>query len=604
MLGTPGYENTVPMICFQNGWSLAYGQTINNLNTNGNPYYIGADLRMGGCDSTTNTYMGYIDFLISNTGAVTLNGYQPDTSLHMTFTPLVANNTVTGPVAFTPINSNFNLLPNPAINKYKMPLVGINLSGMEFSSVINATTVTNLSETDQSSWMSDLGLTKDFLTAGINTVRLLISWGFLALGGGGTAPDYAINSDYWDNFVKPALETLTHAKVHTIIDLHTYLHYPQMGVNVSGCLDGYQCPDGTLDLNSQHYIDTWKNIYAAIKSDPNIDQAYLIFDLVNEPSANIDPAQGQIINPTDVYNAEIPAAKSLQDQGVQGYILIEGDFFTGLHSWTTKFGTDGFSNATIFTHERLQASGLDVSKIIINVHQYFDQDYSGTHSTCIDDLSTVDGQVVQGNGGYGYNLQAFADYLKSENLKGIVTEFGGANIDKGGLATCEPALQKFMAHLNANTVTLDNTTGGGYVGATMWGAGHGWGGNSGYVLYIGPTSYQFTDMMDGLTLASNGNVGAPNKTFLFEVRKTGRVKSVKLNLSLLKIGNKKIKVTLISPSGPTMPIMNKYVKDRIVLKDKIIGGFKGISAKGKWRLNIIGSSSVKIGVRNLSVVVK
>jgi len=93
-------------------------------------------------------------------------------------------------------------------------------------------------------------------------------------------------------------------------------------------------------------------------------------------------------------------------------------------------------------------------------------------------------------------------------------------------------------------------------------------------------------------------------TLLFEVKQTGPVKSVKLNMSLLKIGNKKIKVTLTSPNGRTMTIMNQFGKNNIVLKDKVIEGFKGISAKGKWRLNINGSSSVKIGVRNLRVVVK
>ena len=116
----------------------------------------------------------------------------------------------------------------------------------------------------------------------------------------------------------------------------------------------------------------------------------------------------------------------------------------------------------------------------------------------------------------------------------------------------------------------------------------------------------------GMTVSTDGHTPlqtavdsmTSGTTLLFEVRKTGRVKSVKLNMSLLKIGNKKIKVTLTSPNGRTMPIMNQYVKDHIVLKGKIIGGFKGISAKGKWRLNINGSSSVKIGVRNLSVVVK
>ena len=502
--GTPGYENTVPVICLVDGDSVvkvAYGQTIGMSNN-----ASGGAVRMNGC-TATDTYLGWISFVVTN-GVANPNPYWPlwspqDPWFHMSFIPSLVNNTISGSVTFTPIASNIapsstSPLSSPILNKYKMPIVGINLSGMEFGTVINAGSVTNLSVIDKDSGYSDLGLTSDFISAGINTVRLPISWGFLALGGG--THNYTINLDYWDNFVKPALETLTQAKIHTIIDLHTYLHYPQMGVNISGCLNqDYGCPDGQLDTDSQDYIDTWTNIYNLIKSDPTIDQAYLMFDLVSEPAAD---ESKETLDPTVVFEAEVPVAKWLQDQGFTGYILLEGDFWSGLHSWTTKVGTDGQSNATVFTRAALEAKGLDVSKIIMNVDQYFDYNYSGTQNTCIDDLSTVDGPVIQGNGGQGYNLQAFADYLKSENLKGIVTEFGGANASKGGKPTCESALKKFITYLNTNTVTLDNASGGGFVGAIMWGAGHGWGGDAGYNLYIGPTSYQFTAMMDGLTLVS------------------------------------------------------------------------------------------------------
>ena len=116
----------------------------------------------------------------------------------------------------------------------------------------------------------------------------------------------------------------------------------------------------------------------------------------------------------------------------------------------------------------------------------------------------------------------------------------------------------------------------------------------------------------GLTVSKDGHTPlqtavdlmTSGTTLVFEVSTIGDVKSVKLNISLFDIGNKKIKVTLASPSGRTVNILNRYVKDNITLTNRTINGFKGISAKGKWRLNINGSNSVKIQDHNLYVFVK
>jgi hypothetical protein len=116
----------------------------------------------------------------------------------------------------------------------------------------------------------------------------------------------------------------------------------------------------------------------------------------------------------------------------------------------------------------------------------------------------------------------------------------------------------------------------------------------------------------GMTVSKDGHTDlqtavdsmTSGTALLFDVSETGRVKSVNLTIALSNIGAKKIKVTLTSPDGRTLTILNQLVKSSIVLTNKNIGGFIGRSAKGKWRLNIDGSSSVEIGIRNLIVVNK
>lgn len=488
--GTPGYAGTVPYICLQdaNGnitGAVASGQAIASLSQySGNLYYAGATIRMGGCDASTDTYLGYIGFNLNPTsGVVSLGSFQAATGIHMVYTPSLTNNILSGVTEFTPIESNLSSTAGlkPISTTLKLPFVGVNLSGLEFSTVINTASVPDLSEVDAGTSNSDLATMQAFVSAGVNTVRVPINWAFLALGG---ESDATLNLSYWNNFVKPLLETLSTNKVYTILDLHNYMHYSWMGLNIAGCGASSQCPDGILDTNSSDFANIWQNIYAAIKQDPAINQNYLMFDLMNEPAA----ASGENLTPTQVYSVEIPVAKALQNSGFTGYILLEGDSWTGLHSWTTQYYSDGQTNAMMFSESNLQGAGLNLNTVLINVHQYFDSDFSGTQGTCQTDLTTV--------GSNGFNLDAFADYLSQNHLKAMVTEFGGANSVVGGQTTCQPAIESFVSYLSKNATTLDSSTGG-FVGATMWGAGHGWGGNS-YVLYISPSAYQFTTMMSGL----------------------------------------------------------------------------------------------------------
>lgn len=462
-----------PYICIQNGngqvtYALAPGATIDGNKYSGNAYYVGATIRFGGCDAS-NSYLGYVGFNVSDQHNNAVSTYTPPKGVHVTYAnPAIdANGNITGSIQYTPIEPNYDLLAGgtPSQNP-NWSFVGINLSGLEFGKMIDPVVIPNLSTQDAAGQSSDLADTQAFIKAGMNTVRVPVSWDYLQLNGPGKGD---VNLNYYNSYVKPLLESLTSAKVYAMVDLHAYMRYSIFGKEYSGCGADGKCPDGTLVLDPKAYQDIWSKIYALIRNDPKINMDYIMFDLVNEPVGVPDDL---------VFTIQAQVINSLRQQGYQGYILVEGNSWTGLHSWTTASwqSTDGkttYTNANLFTRENFAKAGItDLSKILINVHQYLDSDYSGTHDQCLTDLTTT--------GPNGFNLNAFTDYLKQNNLKAIVTEFGAGRDS----STCSVAATQFLDYLKANSANNKNY---GFVGWTIWSAGHGWGN---YNLRVTPTSYQ------------------------------------------------------------------------------------------------------------------
>lgn len=457
-----------PYICIQdaNGGihPVAPGATVDGNSLSGNKYYIGAAIRFGGCD-TSNTYLGYVGF---NTSPYKVGSYSPPAGVHITYAnPAIdSSGHITGKIQYTAINPNFNFLSKAPAKNSSWSFVGVNLSGMEFGKAIDPVVIPNLSEEDANSISSDLAEMRAFVSAGMNTVRVPVSWGYLQLEGAGKGE---LNLEYFNSYIKPLLETLTSAHVNTIVDLHAYMRYSVFGKEYSGCgMDG-KCPDGTLVLDEKAYQDVWKKIVTLMKNDPSINMDYIMLDLVNEP----------VDVPDDlVFTIQASVIKSLREQGYQGAILVEGNSWSGLHSWTTnswnsRDGKTTYTNASLFTRDNFIKAGVtDLSKIYINAHQYLDSDYSGTHNNCMTDLDT--------QGASGFNLQAFADYLKQNHLKAIVTEFG-AGTDS---ASCKIAMAKFLDYMKVNS---DQGKDYGFSGWTIWSVGHGWGS---YNLRVTPVSYQ------------------------------------------------------------------------------------------------------------------
>jgi len=474
-----GPNGTVrPYVCIQNEngqvtLSLAPDQSGDANSASGNPTYAGGALRFGGCTSE-NDYLGYLGLLIGNGNTPAISNYAAPLGVHIAYThrniDLLGN--LTGAISYTPISPNYSFLP--ASTQYPSFFIGINLSGLEFGKSIAPSVMPNLSTEDAATTVSDLSDTQAFIQAGMNTVRLPVSWDYLQWDGPGVGD---INPDYYDNFVKPLLETLTSANIYTIVDLHTYMRYSTYGQQYSGCGASGACPDGKLILYGGAYVSLWKKLWEKIQKNPKINANYILFDLVNEP---VDVPED------NVFTIQVSIIKMLREQQFNGYILVEGNAWSGLHSWTTTSWTGAsgvtYTNATLFTRENFIKAGIpDLSKILINVHQYLDSDYSGTHNNCLQDLSTT--------GDNGFNLSAFTTYLAQNKLKAIVTEFGsGTNAQ-----SCEQPLKQFLTYLKNNSAQTQES---GFVGWTIWSTGHGWGN---YNLRVTPRSYQTNILKEFLT---------------------------------------------------------------------------------------------------------
>ncbi len=475
-----------PVLCLQDksnppipyGPPIAYGEQHEfNWTDPKVKNYLSMTLRMGGCQFT-DTYLGYIG--LDNSGKLTYSGPTDNKLPGKPLQPIQAKLTVTqsggtytlkGNLYFKQLTGNDNLPPAPSRDNW---FTGINLSGLEFSNTPNAAVIPDISNKgpDAIDTLAFLN-TKEGLP-GANTVRIPVRWAYMQPYGSSFSTDdpkkqqqeeQAFN-DYFGHLVLPTVKTLVDQDYYVMIDLHSYMHYATVGTQHAGCLATGNCPDGTLDKNPQDYIGIWTHIWHALKTNiPADQQKYLMFDLVNEPTAaSQDPSQQ--LSAQEVASMEMAVIAALEKDGFVGHYLVEGEHFTGLHSWDQYGNNEAFSRANMTG--LLQENGLSsdqatttIKKIIINVHQYLDSDYSGTHNDCLQDLTTT--------GKNGFNLQAFVDYLRANKLKAMVTEFGVGD----NKSSCAGPLNDFLKYLNDHAYST--AKGYGFVGWTAWSTGHGWG---------------------------------------------------------------------------------------------------------------------------------
>ena len=266
---------------------------------------------------------------------------------------------------------------------------GINLSGAEFG---------HYSDTDASAnhlpgaYGTDYAYPDDsyfdyYHSLGMNTFRIPFRWERIqpTLGG---ALDTAELTRLTD-----AVNYATSLGANVILDLHNYGRYiTPTQVDVLG-----------TDIANSTLADVWSRLSADFKSNDHV-----IFGLMNEPH---DMTTENVVDFTN------QALTAIRDTGATNLVLVEGNGYSGGHSWLQDWY--GTSNSTAMLSIQSDPN------LAFEVHQYVDNnpgdssDYSGL-------TDNVESATIVPE-----KLAGFTDWLRANNLRGFLGELGAPDSDLG-----------------------------------------------------------------------------------------------------------------------------------------------------------------------------
>jgi endoglucanase len=262
-----------------------------------------------------------------------------------------------------------------------------------------------------------------FAQAGMNTLRIPIRWEYLT-----DTPDGSINNAYAAE-IKALVSNLlnnSNGAYTVILDLHNYMRW---------------CPDSRADgcstlvtKKEMHHIWAQLAVYFKELADTPTGRTHLMFGIMNEPHT-METQLGFELN--------MEGIKAIRAQGLINKVLLDGNQWSGLHSWVAI-------NGDTFTDANIKAAVPNVGDYAIDVHQYFDQDFSGTHETCLPKDQFL----------HQLNFEGFKTWVHSNQAKVIVTEFGAADN-----AQCREDMNAFLELMDENVYTPDM---GGFIGWTAW----------------------------------------------------------------------------------------------------------------------------------------
>ncbi|KAI1358895.1 endoglucanase 1 [Xylaria arbuscula] len=226
---------------------------------------------------------------------------------------------------------------------------------------------------------------------------------------------------------KDAVDYVTVTKgAYAILDPHNYMRYndpssqPYSGSVIGDTSD-------TSAATTAQFGEFWGELAARFK-----DNEKVIFGLMNEPH---DMTTQLVL---DNNQAAIDAIRAA---GATNLIIMPGNSWTGGHAWT-----EGSDPSSALMNQFVDPA----NNTAIDIHEYLDVDFSGSHAECVSDPAT--------------NLADLTVWLKTNNLKAFITEFGGAN-NTG----CATMLEDMLNYMSENEE---------YIGWTAWAAGPFWGTNS------------------------------------------------------------------------------------------------------------------------------
>jgi endoglucanase len=230
----------------------------------------------------------------------------------------------------------------------------------------------------------------------------------------------------WERLQRAAFEELDAAE---LARLDPFIGYATgQGMNVILDPHNYARYYGVVSQPSE-LGDFWRRLATKYK-----DNKRVLFGLMNEPYSM--PTERWL----EMANASIA---SIRKTGAANLILVPGNSWTGAHSWHQDFY--GTPNAVA-----MKGIVDPMNNFLIEVHQYLDEDASGTKFTVVSPTIGVE------------RLKGFTDWLRENKYRAFLGEIGVQG-DEPGLV----AMENTLRYLEENSDV--------WAGWAYWAAGPWWG---------------------------------------------------------------------------------------------------------------------------------
>lgn len=130
------------------------------------------------------------------------------------------------------------------------------------------------------------------------------------------------------------------------------------------------------------------------------------------------------------------AIDGIRASGATNTIFVEGNQWSGAWSW-------------VDVNDNMKSLTDPEDKLVYEMHQYLDEDSSGTHPECVSETIGTE------------RIEAATEWLRENNKTGILGEFAGATND-----VCKTAVTGLLDTMADNTDV--------WSGALWWAAGPWW----------------------------------------------------------------------------------------------------------------------------------
>lgn len=315
-----------------------------------------------------------------------------------------------------------------------LPFVGVNMSGPEWDGGARSTNWPNQYLTKGYS-----SFLKYFRGWGMTTVRLPFRWEYLQPELMGPLDKEELEE------LKVTVFHLRQYRAKILIDMHNYARYKNELI-------------GSEAVPYAAYKNVWRQLARIFGPYPEV-----MFGIMNEPYSKHDDPEAVTYDPLPTsqwVTAANAAIAGIRAEGAKNLIFVNGNGWSGAHSWNQTW-PDGTQEGERQSNAEAMLEIVDPlgdDHLIFEVHQYLD-DWSSDWGTC--ECNTNEPPAVCTNETVGsYRMQPFTQWLRDNNKKGFLGEFGVE-----GDATCIAALDDHLQHIKDN----DDV----YVGWTWWSAGPG-----------------------------------------------------------------------------------------------------------------------------------